>query len=250
MKRVVCLFSHCDDEYLVSEHLQKWRKDGHDIKIFYLTKDLTNPGIREQESTRYLQKLGIKEPNFLYHTVDVKDGRLPYHLFEVYRELQNYLQPDDILLTPAWEGGHQDHDATFLIGSKLCESLSKSQHWVFSLYHGARTSGRFFSVASPIVDHIMECHSIKMSSLSSLLNCILVFKRYPSQWRSWIGLAPLLLWERLFKTHEHIFRIKDFVILHRPHLGELLYERYQRMTWIDFLEQKKRFLSDNQQSAV
>lgn len=50
------------------------------------------------------------------------------------------IKPGSSLLIPAWEGGHQDHDAAHLIGRRLADRTG-ARAWQFPLYTGSALTG-------------------------------------------------------------------------------------------------------------
>jgi hypothetical protein len=124
---------------------------------------------------------------------------------------------------PAWEGGHQDHDATHVIAltyamhnAPNCASIKQ-----FSLYHGKGLPGPFFWVHKPLTEN----GPVTKVRSDNVFTSIMLSRRYPSQWKTWIGLTPFFAMGLLF-SRSFLFQEVDKKRIHeRPHAGSLLYER-------------------------
>ena len=120
MKKIVFLLPHQDDEIGVFEIIRRV-KEKKKIIIIYLTKDILNK--RNKESKKVLKRFQISERQiiFLGDKLNVEDQKIIDSLNKIYSNLLKILKnvKDFELFTPTWEGGHHDHDATFIIGTKL-----------------------------------------------------------------------------------------------------------------------------------
>ena len=134
MKKIVFLLPHQDDEIGVFEIIRRV-KEKKNITIIYLTKDILNK--RNNESKKVLKKFQISERQiiFLGDTLNVEDQKIIDNLNKIYSNLLKILKKfkDFEVFTPTWEGGHHDHDATFIVGIKLKYKM-KVLHKHFPLY--------------------------------------------------------------------------------------------------------------------
>ncbi|OQW50273.1 MAG: hypothetical protein A4S09_00325 [Proteobacteria bacterium SG_bin7] len=231
MKKIVCLFPHCDDEYFVIDHLLKWKSDGHSVKACFLTHHQALGEKRRTESTYFLNRHRINDILFIDNPKCL-DGKLPAHIKEILDCVSGFGK-FDIILTPAWEGGHQDHDAAFVVGKILSQRYG-SKHLQFSTYNGAVTNKIFYKVSFPIQSLIRNEIEIPLTILSAFKKCLGVFFIYPSQWKTWVGLAPFMLYSLIKSRAIKVFESKAVDLLVPPHTGKLLYERFERMTWTEF----------------
>jgi LmbE family N-acetylglucosaminyl deacetylase len=82
---------------------------------------------RDNESRVCLMRLGVEEEQIIFLGTEsrIPDGHLVNHLEQCFWSLvektKNHAFAE--IYTPAWEGGHQDHDAAFLIGLALARRL-------------------------------------------------------------------------------------------------------------------------------
>ena len=124
------LFAHQDDEFGVFHTLSHIKRTGGPVRIAYLTTGnpdgMPNPR-RNGESLKVLASLGVSpdEVEFVGESARIPDGRLVEHLDSASAALRalamRYGRPKS-LYTHAYEGGHQDHDAAYLVGVSLAES--------------------------------------------------------------------------------------------------------------------------------
>ena len=127
---------------------------------------------------------------------------------------------------PAWEGGHQDHDAAHLVGIALAEHYRILEYcYQFPLYTGVNLPSIFFRTfaclpenGEPIVSKIPWKDRIRFIKL-----CFF----YPSQIKSWMGLFPLYMMHHIFYGTQSLQRVSVDRIKCAPHSGTLLYERRQ-----------------------
>lgn len=223
------LFAHPDDEFFCSAFLAEEMHAGAEIHCAYLT-DGGYGGQsvhrRMNESLRVLNHYGIAVENVHFVGVEnnIPDGFLPQHLEKALRELDGALvsRPTRIY-TPAWEGGHQDHDVCHAIALHIATKRSCSNVYQFALYNGYDTRAPWFRVMSPL----RENGPVEVLSLSpsDVLQCLANGFAYPSQWRTWAALLPfaaarMVKERRIVRQRASLARLSE-----RPHSGALLYER-------------------------
>jgi hypothetical protein len=107
------------------------------------------------------------------------------------------------------------------------------------LYNGFRTRGRFFRVFHPLPNRSARRErKLTLSEGVLVLRAILNFK---SQRSTWTGLLPQSL-IHLFFLRTEVFHLATIDQLGRPaHDGGLLYERYNRMSFVDFATKARLF---------
>src|ERR1041385_4601860 len=121
MSDLLCVFAHQDDEYGVAARITRERKAGRRVICAYLTNGAAkvSSSIRDEESRGVLLLLGVDENDifFLGSEHDIPDGSLVEHLEAAFHTLDRPMRGRQIgeVLTLAWEGGHQDHDAAHLV---------------------------------------------------------------------------------------------------------------------------------------
>jgi len=198
------VFAHQDDEVAIAPRIAREVAAGERVICVFLT-DGGAPAVRDAESRAVLAELGVQEVVF----VGLRDGTLVEHLDEAYAAVEQ-IDADEIV-TLAWEGGHQDHDAAHLVALAL--AVARGVRCVeFPLYHGKR---RPYRVLAPL--RIGETRRL---SMREVWRRAMLCWRYPSQRRTWMG----LFWG-LWRRNETTCDASAERVLHPPHEGSLLYER-------------------------
>ena len=232
------LFAHQDDEFGIFQKILDERQKGHRVCCAYLTDGgVSNRGAtqrRDNESLPVLMKLGyIQDVFFMGNKLSIPDAGLPEHL-EIaanwIREwITGYSQVSSIYI-PAWEGGHHDHDALHAITITITEEKGMSDCVrQFSLYNGYRCIGPWFRVFSPLpLKGAIEKIRISWGNRFQFLRCCL---SYPSQAKTWIGLFPFVALHYLVSGKQLLQPVSVDRTHHRPHEGQLYYERRGFYTW-------------------
>lgn len=245
---LVIVMAHPDDEFAVFPWIETACRERRAVHCCWLTdggwggQDIVR---RRTESTAVLQRLGVS-PEAMHFTgehLKVPDGELYTRLDQVVPALRELFKtlPDTVeILVPAWEGGHQDHDATQL-AVIAASAGGKAQLRQFSLYHGAGLPGPWFRVLSPLAENGRSA-SLPLS-LRGRFRCIFRCTGYTSQWKSFLGLLPFYAL-RMFTPRPFVLQDVDFSrTAQKPHQGKLLYERRSQLTWEAFAEQTRGYRS-------
>jgi LmbE family N-acetylglucosaminyl deacetylase len=226
----VFLFGHQDDEFAVFRHLELLVAQSQQVRCIYLTDGSargSSPALRAAESTRVLGAIGIPPDSitFLGTSEGLRDG----HLHEVMLRARDALlrslgsTPVAAVYVPAWEGGHHDHDSTHAIGLQVGHSLGVSEVFQYPLYNGATTRGPWFSILRPLpangpVDQARFTLSAAVRYIGWCLS-------YRTQWRTWMGLLPFVVWRLLLGRSMPLQPCRMERLEERPHPGPLYYER-------------------------
>jgi hypothetical protein len=242
------LFAHPDDEFGCFESIRIARDRGNRVVCVYLTDGAFGgqpAAPRMRESIAVLAQMGVAadDVHFVGVTHHIADGALVEHIALAYDALvavmDGYGPPCEVYAT-AWEGGHPDHDATFLVARAYVKTCPPdTSYFQFSLYNGERLRGPFFRVMSPI------------SSQGALTRLPMPFARrcfflklclgYPSQWKTWAGLFPFVA-ARLIVGGAYVLQQARDEARSKPHEGLLLYERRSAMTWDAFAKACSAFM--------
>ena len=229
MARRLFLLPHPDDEFAVSAHLADAVRAGDDLLLAYLTDggfSGQDVGTRESESLDVLAGLGVPASAvvFLGREHGLPDGALHAHLPRARAALRDRLAafgtPDEVYL-PAWEGGHQDHDAGHLLGLSLAAPGLRLRQ--FPLYQGAGLPGPFFRVMAPLPGNGPS--ERRVASLRERFRQLRICFSFPSQWKTWLGLTPFVLLHLLRDGAFHLQGVDVRRVLQPPHAGRPLYER-------------------------
>lgn len=232
---VVFVFAHQDDEIAFASRIRYALERGDRVECVCLTDGAaaSAASVRDEESRRVLEKLGVA-PLIVAQQDRIADGALPENLERALAFLESVAMHADEIVTLAWEGGHQDHDAAFLVAAMFAHRKG-IRCLEMPLYNGEHTPGAFFRVMHPVGDGWTS----RRIRLRERIGDILLTRFYPSQRKSWLGLAPLML----FGRPRELTRVAD---LRRaaspPHRGSLLYERRFHYPYARFADHAARFL--------
>lgn len=251
-RTVAFLFAHQDDEFGVFASLEAAVAAKARVVCFYLTDGgFGGQSIarRNEESLAVMRRLGIPSENvfFLGQQVAIRDGAL-FRSLDIARDALNevlhHFRDLDALYLPAWEGGHQDHDATHLLGVSIAATNGLLKHtFQFPLYNARGCPRPFFRVASPLPENgAVEKLALPWRTRIRYLRFCL---SYPSQWRSWVGLLPFLIIDYLVAGAQRLQPVSIARVRTRPHPGQLLYERRNGVTYTDLCETFSEFIDSH-----
>jgi LmbE family N-acetylglucosaminyl deacetylase len=132
---------------------------------------------------------------------EIPDGALHSSLTVAHLEILEKLLADSgakFILTTHAEGGHQDHDTTFIVSQYISLKLEVGL-FSFPLYCQSTFSKKLFRVMSSHGLGIKnEIKDIQMRVRSFVTAIQLIFN-YRSQWKTWIGLSLPLLFAMIRK---------------------------------------------------
>ena len=236
MARVVFVFAHQDDELATASRIRHARAGGEEVTCVYLTDGASRVAsdIRDAESRRVLESLDVHDVRFLGSRERIPDGALPEHLDRALELVEGEIEAVDEVVTLAWEGGHQDHDAAHLVAAVF--AARRGVRCVeMPLYNGHRMPGPFFRVQHPIGGG----WRVRRISLREKLANALLARHYRSQRSTWLALLPLAL----LAPARELTRDVDLARAEAPpHRGALLYERRFRYPWPRFESFARPFL--------
>lgn len=248
---VAFLLPHQDDEFGVFFAIENAVSQGAKVLCLYLTDGGyggQSTERRNNESRNVLRRLGVDETDihFIGTNEAYRDAFLYTRLDEALRSVEAILDPLDhisALYIPAWEGGHRDHDAVHLIGAAY--AIKAGLFDVvrqFPLYRaGPNVIG--FALFKPLVENgLVQVKSIPWAKRLRYLGLTFF---YPSQWRIWAGLFPVLVYSYLTKGTQETQGLSMARLAARPHTGALLYERYGRINYEAFRIAAEPFIQAN-----
>lgn len=240
------LLPHQDDEIFIYPVLSRLVANKRNVKIIYLTNGNFHgvpASVRNIESLLALSNIGVTSEDviFLGNKINVEDGKLINRLEDVWSSIIkeiNHLNIDQIF-SPAFEGGHQDHDACNVLAQVLARKLKLMSHSrQFFLYTAAGAFGKFYRVIYPgtiyASDYIVP---LRFNEIRSTIRATLYYK---SQLKTWIGLLPELTLRLLFLRR---IVLRPFSPDHQTTYKSIpLYEKWGRMSGNDFLQIANRFI--------
>lgn len=219
------VFAHQDDEVAAASRIAFEIGRGTEVFCVFLT-DGGAPQIRNEESIAALAQLGLPRSHVLFpgSEIAIPDGQLPLHLDKALEYLERAAAeiPVSAVYCLAWEGGHQDHDASHLVAVAFGRRRELLDHcFEIPMYRGAY--GPFFRVLSPW--RRKEGWVTRRISMGEGLFFSRLAFRYRSQRRSWIGLFPETFLKLVILRRESIRAVDIARIQRPPHEGTLYYER-------------------------
>lgn len=243
---LLVVLAHPDDEFAIFPWLRKAIHVGRHVDVIWLTDGGwggQNVMRRHAESTAVLAVLGMKQTGMHLCGIEwgIPDGRLHQHLETAVQKALQHFGTADVggeVMMPAWEGGHQDHDASHLVGIQLAKARGARMSQ-FSLYHGEGLRGTWFKILTPLPSN-GNVEVITTSLLERLYYAALCL-RYPSQWKSFMGLLPFYLYRMFNRNAFRCQAVDPLRVMRRPHEGALLYERRSGLTWDAFAEATAAF---------
>lgn len=216
------VFAHQDDEVIASTRITRELQGGNRVRCVYLTDGAgrgVDPAVRDAESLAVLADLGVGRADVVMGE-RVPDGDLPLHLDTALGIVEAAAagEPDRVY-SLAFEGGHQDHDASHLVAlAYACRHGLLRRTWQLPFYTGSGAPGKLFRVMRP-VPGLPAC--ARRLPRDQALRSARLATRYPSQKRTWIGLAPEYLLRRGLQRREIL---QPVTVPPRPIAGTPLYD--------------------------
>lgn len=246
MPHALFVFAHQDDEIATATRILHMVRSGWTVSCVFLTdgegRSATSE-VRDEESRRVLAQLGVdlRRVHFLGSREGIPDGRLFEHLERALALVERAIPdwPDEVW-TLAWEGGHQDHDASHLVAMAYAVPRGLAAYEM-PLYHGYGLPGPFFNALAPLRNGAPWTG--RRIGLAEGFRIALLSRLYASQRKTWLGLLPEAL-VRLASSRKEWTRAAELERLRdRPHRGKLFYERRFGVTWEEFEAQAKPFVA-------
>ena len=232
MKKSIFFLAHYDDEFGIYEDIRIHIAQKIPLHIMYLTSSNFNEGsnkIRENESLSVLKKLGVKrnQVSFVGKELSIPDLALKENLINAFIKCKLLIKKMGNVKTiysPAYEGGHPDHDVlNFLCSKFILTSQLKIEGWQFPLYCGPGLIGPLFYLFKPLKKNgKVKIKKIKLVNIRLFLKLVFIYK---SQIKTFLGLYPFYLIHMIFKRNAITQKINPNKIYNKPHAGKLLYER-------------------------
>jgi hypothetical protein len=226
------LFAHQDDEFALLKSISLKLNSYEDVLIVYLTDGGYGgiaPAVRNAESIKVLSMIGVTKEQiiFLGETHSLNDGSLHKKFDIAWTALQKLLknyEPVTSVSTLAWEGGHQDHDATYAIAAFIANKyncLEASSQ--VAAYNGYNAPWLLFRTLSPLQKN-GTIYPVKIP-IKQRFKFILLFLNYRSQKKTWLGLLPFVATKIICRGAEYTQPISLARVYESPHKDKLLYEK-------------------------
>ncbi len=234
------VFAHQDDEIAMAARIAHVLRSGGSVSCVYLT-DGEGRGaashVRDEESRRVLTHLGVDlgRVHFLGSRAGIPDGRLVEHLGRALDLLEGAVpERVDEVYCLAWEGGHQDHDASHLVAVAFARRRRIVERcFELPLYHGYDTLAPLRAGAPWTKRRIRFSEGLRIA---------LLCRFYRSQRRTWMGLLPGALVYLIVRRCEWSRRVDAARLTERPYAATLFYERRFGVSWEEFAHHARGFL--------
>ena len=246
------VLAHFDDEYFAWPLIRRGQAAGDQQHFMYVADyhpaELAER--RKRETERLLARMGVPAAHVM-HTgrgAGAMDGAVHEKFsaaLEAVRTAARGLGCVDRVVVCAWEGGHPDHDACARLALLLARELGDPEVIQFPLYSGKNLSGRLFRAGRPI-DENGPVERISMSR-GDWFKFWIGVRHYPSQWRTWLGLWPMMFWTYVRQGFGYQ-RLVAARALERPHSGVLLYERMFGVSYSVVDQRAAEFAGDSRVS--
>lgn len=243
------LFAHQDDEFGVFHRISQCVREGMRVHCAYLTDGAyrkATPAQRNAESLAVLERLGVRREDvaFAGGEIGIVDGSLPEHLPAARTWLNAWLarfSDIDSIHVPAWEGGHQDHDALHVLGVTLAhEDGMLDRVRQYPLYHAHECTHPMLRALTPL-DANGPVSSTVIPGRERLRHLGLCLS-YPSQRNAWALLFPFVAVHYAVRGTQQLQGVSVDRIRERPHAGSLYYERRGFYDWVRMRERVQLLL--------
>lgn len=223
------ILAHPDDEVLFWPLIA--RCSAEKLAILYVTDGSAGgaflPETRARETRSMLAALGVNPAvaTFLGQERNLPDGTLYRNVDAAWAAISSWAEnagPISRIYTHAWEGGHQDHDICHVLSLALGRTSSTECVEQVACYRRPDSGIAPYSVFDPIkANGLLKSLTMTTSEKRAMAGCIL---RYPSQWKSWVGLGPPLLTRLAMASQFPLQPVSLSRLTERPHPSKLLYE--------------------------
>ena len=243
---VLVLLAHHDDEFFVSARIRRELKSGNRVLVTYTTWGSaygTPAEIREAESQRALAMMGVpaRDIVMLGRELGIVDGSAGANCASILNRCREIYRTSRVerIITPAWEGGHPDHDITFLVAKRLAtESGARDELYEFPLYTAAGAPSRLFRVNRFAGQGGETAHSAL--GQRERITSVLLARCYRSQWRSFVGLLPEAAARFVILGRQELRLVRApspgaSEPPERPHRGPLFYQQRFGVSFEDLL---------------
>lgn len=228
MQNILILAAHPDDEIVgLSVFIKKKNKLGCNIFILFLTNGLISKDSRwfwdKGLHDKYLkERMSELLKSMKYHSIkkfqvqDIPSRTIKENINQSYKKVLITIKENNIdtIFTPAYEGGHQDHDVINYISSNFLEKYNVYEYAEYN-FHGKKIrSNTFFDL---IGNEIL----IKLNSEEKLFKKR-AMKIYDSEKKN-------LSYIKLNQESYRPLRNYDYSL--PPHKGVLFYRRFSFFSW-------------------
>jgi LmbE family N-acetylglucosaminyl deacetylase len=234
---VVYILAHFDDEYCALPLIWRAAREGLDQRFIYVAdyRDARLGARRLAETRAFLARQGIAPEAVIplglgTGAFDQSVHRCVPMLFPALERAVAAGRPVTRLVTPAWEGGHMDHDACAFMAVRLAARLGGPELRQFTLYNGPGLPGPLLRGGAPLPEN-GPMQRVALSP-AEWIRWLTGVRAFPSQLYAWSGIWPAMFagmlqrgcgWQQLAPE-----RVEA-----RPHAGALFYERMFKVPYAE-----------------
>lgn len=245
------VLAHPDDEIAFAPLLHRFVRERKPVRLIYLTDGAgsgMSAAVRERETVSALRHLGIDSSAVYFAGSEsrILDGQLCRHLDAALEALETWAanwKSIAEVYSFAWEGGHPDHDAALVVAAAFAASRGlETPVWQVPFYRASdRWPAPMFTFGSPLAEN-GEVVRLSLTAKERRLPADLI-RFYPSQWRSFVGLGPFILWRSLTRSSFTMQRLDPRRLLERPAKKLLLYGKRNDVSIDELLAEAARLLA-------
>jgi LmbE family N-acetylglucosaminyl deacetylase len=226
---VVYILAHFDDEYCALPLIWQAAREGLDQRFVYLAdyRDARLGARRLEETRTFLARQGVAASSVLPLGLGTGAFDQSVHLaverlFPALARAVAEAAPVTRLVTPAWEGGHMDHDACAFMTVRLAARIGCAELRQFSLYNGPGLPGPLLRGGAPLPENgPVERIGLSPAEWARWMAGV---RAFPSQTYAWSGIWPAMF-AGLMRRGFGWQRLAPERVEARPHAGSLFYER-------------------------
>jgi LmbE family N-acetylglucosaminyl deacetylase len=246
------LLAHQDDEIGVFHKIAEAKRASSPVLCIYMTNGVwagVGSDQRNSESLKSLNALAVLAPevSFLGTALGIPDGRLVENLERCFDAVCKLIddrrrdgQPVTSIVMHAWEGGHQDHDAGYLLGLALANryDLMRTSRQ-FPLYR--RPDRRWaLSFATPLESNGPV--ETELVPVRDRLRYLRLLVNYRSQTRVIMKLFPHIVIDYLRSGRQKLQSISIERVHELPNARPMLYEIWKLYTHAEFCRHAHPFI--------
>jgi hypothetical protein len=205
MKNLLLLAPHADDEIFSIPHAKYFESKDYCITLLLLSGTVR----RYAEARESCQMLGWSCLSAKGLGSQFTDGLFHHNLHNLAAFLENIIYQYSLVLCPALEGGHQDHDSTFLacIIARFYQPQCKI---LFYKTYTATGRWKLFEVFSNENNYstLNFAEHIALKQRFWVTRVVISLLVYRSQWTSWIVLLPAMILAAINGRKEVVYSLE------------------------------------------
>jgi len=225
---VVFILAHFDDEYCALPLMLEAQAAGEPCWFLYVAdyRDPADAARRLRETRGFLRRFGFDGDRAIHvgEGSGVLDGAVAEGIGTAIvriRQALAKLPPPGRFVTPAWEGGHPDHDACAAMAVILAAGHGAPVQQ-FGLYNGRWRLRPLYRACAPIPENGPE-RRVPLSA-RQWLAWVASVRFFPSQTWNWLGLWPAMFLTFATRGGFAVQALAPERVSERPHPGPLHYE--------------------------